>query len=738
MGARGHSDTDRTDRLRRSEADGCAAIREIRISLNGEVLMITIRDPQPGDLYVSPQGKDAWSGRLPEPDASGSDGPLATVARARDLIRARLRYGALPGPLTVWLRGGRYPLAEPLCFGPEDAAPVTYAAYPGETPILDGGLPIIGWREAEINGQRALAAPAPEALGDFRQLFVGGERRPRTRLPAEGYYWMADVPGTRLDSGIFDVSADRFTCAPGDIQPWRNLTDVEVVAPHFWICERMPLASFDPATNLLTSTRRSRFSLRDDSGRAYCRYWVENVREALLQPGQWYLDRAEGLVYYLPLPGEEADSLAAYAPRLAQLLRVVGDPESGRLVRFLRFVGLTWEHTTCEQPDGRLSSDPAGAPYASGVQAAATVPGALYLEGAEHCAIQGCAAQHLGGYVVEIGAGCSGVSVVGSHLWDLGGGGVKLGGSDAAGPLCRRTGNCAITDNHIHAGGRVHQAAVGLLATHAFNNDLSHNHIHDLHYSGISCGWVWGYAESVSQNNRIEKNHIHDLGHGLLSDMGGIYTLGVQPGTVLRGNLIHDIRKWHYGGWAIYPDEGSAHLTIENNVCYDTNAQVFHQHYGRENIVRNNIWAFGEEGIARHSRIGGNPGDLLVPREAGRLAFTFERNILVSAGRPFFLGGRGAPLGRRNFASDLNLYWDTTGAEFLAGDATQDAQGRVHVVTPYPLAAWRALGQDRHSLVADPGFVDLAARDFTLPPGSPALELGFQPIDLSDVGPRAS
>lgn len=699
--------------------------------------MAKIGEPKPGDLYVSPQGNDEWSGRLSEPNAQGTDGPLATVQRARDIIRNLLRYGALDGPQTVWLRGGRYTLSEPLEFGPEDAAPVTYAAYPGETPILDGGRRIAGWRETTINGRPALMAHLPEVAEGrwyFRQLFVAGQRRPRTRLPKEGYYWMADVPGTRPDDGLFGATSDRFRCAPGDIQPWRNLADVDVVVPHYWITERMPIASFDAQSNLVISSRRSRFALNDDLRRTFSRYWVENVFEALEEPGQWYLDRQEGILYYLPLPGEDAQTLEAFAPRLEQLLRIVGDPEAGRLVRFLRFVGLTFEHTDWQLPH---SEQVDGVEYASDPQAAVGVPGAIYLEGAEHCLFQGCTMQHLGGYAVEIGEGCSGIRVMRNHLWDLGGGGVKLGGSDADGALCRRTGNNVIADNHIHAGGRVFHSAVGILATHAFNNELVHNHIHDFYYSGISCGWVWGYAESVSKNNRIEKNHIHDLGHGLLSDMGGIYTLGVQPGTVVRGNLIHDIRKWNYGGWAIYLDEGSSHITVENNVCYDTNSHVFHQHYGRENVVRNNIWAFGEEGVAQHSLIYGRTrSDYLSGLEVGRKAFTFERNILITDGRPFFCGSRGAPLERRNFISDLNLFWDVSGAEFVAGNVTYDAQGRLQVARAYPLEGWRALGQDRHSLVADPRFADLAARDFALSPDSPALELGFQPIDLSDVGPR--
>ena len=249
-------------------------------------------------------------------------------------------------------------------------------------------------------------------------------------------------------------------------------------------------------------------------------------------------------------------------------------------------------------------------------------------------------------------------------------------------------------------------------------NVISHNHIHDLYYTGISVGWRWGYAESAVRDNVIEKNHIHDIGQGWLSDMGGIYMLGVQPGTVLRGNLIHDVTKSSYGGWAIYLDEGSSHMVVENNICYRTSENLFNLHYGRENIVRNNIFAFGGDGLVSYGRI------------EAHLGYTCERNILVSDGRPLFLGGFG-PAARR-ITSDLNLLWDVSGREPVANytgfyrpsGATLD------------LAAWRALGHDRHSVVADPQFRNAAAGDFTLAAGSPAFALGFRPIDMSDVGPR--
>jgi hypothetical protein len=230
---------------------------------------------------------------------------------------------------------------------------------------------------------------------------------------------------------------------------------------------------------------------------------------------------------------------------------------------------------------------------------------------------------------------------------------------------------------------------------------------------------------------RIEKNHIHDIGQGVLSDMGGVYTLGIQPGSTIRGNRIHGVKAAGYGGWAIYPDEGSSHLVIEDNVAHDTTGHVFHQHYGNENTVRNNVFAFGGEGVLALSRGPAHNGG------RGALAFTLERNILVSDGRPVIASGLSddaAEAADRPFLSDLNLFWDVSGAPVALGDGHGAGKGGLRKT--YDLAGWQALGLDRHSLAADPRFVDLAARDLRLAPESPALALGFRPIDLSDVGPR--
>lgn len=672
-------------------------------------------------LYVSPEGKDSWSGRLPEPNADGSDGPFATLPRARDAVRALKAAGRLDGPVTVQLRGGVYPVPAPIEFGPEDSAPVTYQAYPGETPVLDGGTRLSGWRVEEVHGRTAWVLDLPEvAAGEwlFRQLFVNGVRRPRARLPKEGWFWIADAPRTPLTAQLFEGD-DRFIAAEGDLQPWSNLSDVEIVLLHFWIEERLPIESYDPATREVRTRYRSTFCLKDDFKPQYARYFVENVYEALTEPGEWYLDAHTGRLTYLPLPGEDPETTEVVAPRPCQLLRLVGRPEQGAWVEYLRFQGLAFRYTDWHQPTGDFGFGwSSQRPMINAPQAAFNIPGVIYLEGARHCAIADCRIERVGWYGIELADGCHGIQIVGNELADLGAGGVKVNGADAAGPVARRTGCHRITDNHIVSGGRVFHSACGILIRHSYGNLVAHNHIHDLYYTGISVGWVWGYHESVTRDNRIEKNHIHDLGQGLLSDMGGIYTLGVQPGTVLRGNLIHDVKRWNYGGWAIYPDEGSSHLVIEHNVCYRTDSQVFHQHYGRENTVRNNIFAFGAEAVTTLSRP--------VPDHH---ALTFERNIFLADGAPIFASGYALSLDDRNHYADLNLVWDLSGEVKFRGR-------RGGEVVDLTLDEWRALGYDLHSVVADPGFADPAHGDFTLSPDSPVWALGFEPIDLSDVGPR--
>ncbi|HQA39259.1 MAG TPA: right-handed parallel beta-helix repeat-containing protein, partial [Kiritimatiellia bacterium] len=247
---------------------------------------------------------------------------------------------------------------------------------------------------------------------------------------------------------------------------------------------------------------------------------------------------------------------------------------------------------------------------------------------------------------------------------------------------------------------------VGVWIGHAASNTVARNTIHDLYYSGVSAGWKWSFGPNPACANLIEWNRIFRIGQGVLSDLGGIYMLGEQPGSVERFNVMHDIRRARYGGWGVYFDSGSSHILVENNLVYDTeDGGLIHGGRSMNNTVRNNIFAFGEK------------TQLTVDTAPEGEPIRVERNIFVWQERDLFLH---APPARGQFAS--NLYW-------RVGHGAQPLQA-----ADTPTGRW--LAQEPGACAADPLFADAARRDFRLADGSPARKLGFAPFDVSAAGRR--
>ena len=647
-------------------------------------------------LYIAPNGNDHWSGLYPEPLVDKADGPLATIEAARDKIRKLRVKDNVSGNITVFIRSGRYTIQNTIEFTQDDSN-VTYTNFPGEKVIFDCGLKITGWKKTTVNGISACVAEIPEVKSGkwyFRQLFVNGRRKSRTVIPEgkNNFFKVKDVFDREGKTDLFSGS-NSFFFDRGDIKNWTNLQDIEIVMFHKWIEERMPVERVDEKTGFVICSKKTVMRVEKDT-----RYRIENVFEELKKPGQWYLDRNSGLLYYILEKDQTIDSIDVYAPLTLQAIKVVGDPENNNFVEGFKIKGIIMEHADWIHPYGE---------NASCSQAAYRVPGVVFLKGCKNCAIEDCEIRHCGWYGIEISDGCSQIEIRGNRIWDMGAGGVKINGGDARSPALLRTHSIVISDNHIYGCGNVFYSAVGILSMHSANNLISGNHIHNLYYTGISCGWVWGYSENVSKDNIIENNIIHDIGKSLLSDMGGIYTLGVQPGTVIRGNTIYNLEKSEYGAWCIYLDEGSSHIIVENNLCAFTNSQIFHQHYGRENIIRNNIFAFGEEGIIGFSR------------KENHNSFTFERNILLTDRKPFFIFGYGCQ-DAGGIISDLNIFWDISARKVEWGIikrkqdkklSFEDAQKR---------------GFDMHSFFVDPGFVDPVKLDFSLKTEDSVKSIGFK------------
>ncbi len=662
------------------------------------------------DVYVAADGNDAADGSLPR--------PVVSLRRALDRVREiRAADAGRQTPIVVEVADGRHELDDTLVLRPDDsgtpAAPTVIRAAAAARPVISGGRVIHGWEPADDGSARWMARLPTVRLGEwnFVQLYVNGQRRFRPVLPAAGWHTIsATLPPTPAAKG---KGCDRLGFSGEDIRAdWRNIGDVEVVAVHRWAMSRMRIAGIGPlegaAGDSLGAGGGVSFTGRTQAPSEWGefskgnRFVVENVREALGEPGSWYLDRMNGILTYCPRPGETPETVEVVAPRLDRLVLLQGDPAAGRTVEHVRFEGLTFAH-------GNWTLAPEGQSFP---QAEINVGAAISATAARHVAFVDCRVRHIGRYAVEFAAGCSDCALERCDLADLGAGGVLIGrsGGDAswgdAGAVPGAVERIAVRDTTIRHGGRIHSAAVGVWIGHASHCTVEHCDIHDFTYTGVSVGWTWGYGESRSHHNRIAFNRIHHLGHGVLSDMGGVYTLGVSPGTVVEGNVIHDVTSHAYGGWGLYTDEGSTGIVLRGNLVYRTTSGGFHQHYGRDNTIENNIFAAARDWQLQRTRI------------EDHRSFTFGTNIVWwDSAAPLMNGDWSQRVDLRD-----NCYWNASGPVRFPGGGD--------------LAAWQVSGHDAGSVVADPMFVDPAHDDFRLAEDSPARKLGFEAIDAALAGPR--
>lgn len=687
------------------------------LATTSALLLATVTSPVRSaspEFYVAPHGADTWSGTRPEPNADKTDGPFATLARAREAVRRVNGSGTNTHPITVLIRGGEYRLSEPLVFSPGDSGaperPVIYAAYPGECPVFSGGRRIGGWRR----GQDGLwSVEIPEARSGravFRQLFVNGQRRERARWPQEKWFTVAGAANGKEAgwagslSGVKDDELARrsFRFRPGDLRPdWANQEDAEVVVLQFWMAARLRIQALDERQNSVLFTGGSWRPLTWSFG-----YYVDNVAEGLAVPGSWYLNRKTGILQYHALPGEDLTQAEVIAPETLQLVRVAGDADRGEYVHDIVWCGLAFRHTAWDLPES-------GYHY---TQAELPVPAAIQVTGARRCVFEACELSHLGGWAIELGRGCQDNRVIGCVLEDLGAGGLKIGeptdpGSDAA-EACRNE----VSDSRFRHGCKVYLGAPAVWVGQSGGNRIRHNEFTGQFMWAVSLGWNWSYFPlNRSRDNVVERNHVHDLGTGVLGTHGALYCLGVSPGTVLRNNYIHHVHAaeaWG-AGEGIILDNGCIGIVVENNVVHDAVAGGWGCNFNcLGNIIQNNVFVNGL--TYQLTRYGDAPEG--PPPPNGEV---FTRNLVV---------WREGPLIKErdwwSFATlwDYNLYWQSRGEPIR--------------FMRYTFDEWKAKGLDVHSVIADPLFVDPEKNDFRLRPESPAFKLGFRPIDLSDVGPR--
>ncbi|MEN6645319.1 MAG: right-handed parallel beta-helix repeat-containing protein [Armatimonadia bacterium] len=685
-------------------------------------------------LYVSPQGRDTWSGTLAAPNAAKTDGPLATVTAARDAARRLHARLGTTKPVAVVILGGTYRMAEPLVLTPEDSF-VAYQAYPGQKVVLSGGLPVTGWQPAEGKLWRATIPAAANRQWQFQQLFVNGQRRLRARTPnlvkptpttplgdTTGYFVTAGKAPPLVDAAGKETSQDSiaFRFKEGDLKNWPNLSDIQVSVYHSWETSRHRLASVDEANRVVTFTGKAVWPFERWGPKQ--RYFVENLPEALDEPGEWYLDCATGVLSYWPLPGEDLRQAEVIAPRLTRLVELRGDARLGQWVEGVSFTGLTFGHQDWElEPQGH-----------SDAQATVTAPAAIMADAALNCTFKECDLSHVGSYGLWLRAGCKNNLIEGCRIHDLGVGGIRIGEAQMPPSDEITSSGNTVRNCHLFDGGHVYPAGHGIWIGQSFGNLIAHNEIHDFNYSGMSVGWNWGDSPTRTHDNIIEYNHVHHCMNHQLNDGGAIYCLGTSPGSIIRNNVFHDIWPFSGIGWGIYLDATTSQYLVENNVVFNTlSGDLMYNNGGHEHVIQNNIfgpcaqqqlWPYWEKRINtfRRNLIYFTESDLFIPFSEGSLRQRLEANETPAVW-------------------DENLYWNPEQPDIK--------------FYGYDFAQWQKLGLDTKSLVADPQWIGTGPHGFPVPalypdkpgqtlfpvfkPSSPALKLGIKPIDTSTVGIQA-
>ena len=638
-----------------------------------------------------------------------------TLHAALTAIRSARRAGA-EQPYTVRLRGGEYRLKEPLRIG-KGLDRVTIEPYGREEVSIIGGRKLTGFAPDRFNGIDCLSLHIPEAEGGkwvFTDLYVGGKAAERCPYPKDHNYGKAlkildcEPAGTGLNDASKWVAVDPEQLRASGIRKEDLELGATVNFCHLWMDEHSPIEDIDFETGRITLSLRARYRThpakneRDELEEL----WFENIPGAFGAPGDFYLDRAEGMLYYVPRDESEWDSgLAAYAPELTTLVSITGSTRGA--VENFRLRGLRFSVTR-----GDYSCPWENPKYAASPQSLVDSPAAVELRGARGCVISECEFTNIGLYSVRIDRGCEGDRVEDCYIHDNGGGGVILDGADVGEPEDQTVKYCTVRRCEMLRLGRRYHCSCGILSKHAFGCEFTDNEITDLYYSGISCGWVWGYRASRSRDNLIENNRISHLGQRMLSDLGGVYLLGAQPGTVVRANEIFDVTCRSYGAWCLYTDEGSGMVLLEDNVCYDVAENCFHQHYGKMNTIRNNVFAQSRANAVR------------ITRYEGHVSFFYENNIISAPGQNV------VRMNEKHYTESgvgcaENLLWTGSGSE-PQYTVYVDGEGDVSK----PLSWVRENGKENGSIVADPKFVDEKNGDFSLEDDSPAYDLGFRPLSL--------
>lgn len=713
--------------------------RMLSVSALLVAIVMTLNQPTTAfEVFVSPQGNDSWSGKLEEPNADKTDGPVATLMVARDKVRAFKRKNKNDDePIFITMRAGTYRQTEPVQLGEADSgtekSPVVIRAFAGEQPILSGGVEVTGFTPVSSN---ILSAPLPEAIKDpslVRLVLFQGRRLPMARWPnvdpkqpiAGGWAYVAgERPAKAWDKVAGETEANRseFTVRKEDARRWANPAEGELfifTRFNYWN-DLVPIAAVNNALGKIETKEKCSYVIRPGD-----RYFVQGMREELDAPGEWYIDRNQRQILVCSTSDPSKITLDLCATPI--LIGMRND------AHHIRIDGLTLQGATGS---------------------------AISALGAQHCEFINCTVQHTGdisGHGIALVDGGHN-RVADCDISDTGGSGVFTSGGDYK---TLQPAEHVVQNNHIHHTGVITVRSAGVwlsgVGSSALNND-----IHDCPRMGVMM--------SFGANNQlctVEYNHIYRVNQQS-QDTGAIYASGRDwvsgRGHRIRYNYIHDSlgfgwdgKKWSspYYAWGIYLDDACSSCDVIGNIIVRCPRAAIMVHSGQSNRIENNIFVDG--GLQQIELRGWDSkhSHWLAQQE------TIEKRYQETKDVPAWKEIRGyksvqetvSPNGdvmvdnviRRNIFSYKGrevMYMDVINLPEKRLDCDNNlifVKGGVPTVLQdekFKLSwkAWQSLGRDQKSKLGDPKFKDPSKDDYRLNDDSPAFGLGFEAIPVEKIG----
>ncbi|MDX2432763.1 MAG: right-handed parallel beta-helix repeat-containing protein, partial [Bacteroides sp.] len=727
---------------------------------------ITCNTDKSIELYVSIDGNDSATGSLSD--------PFATIPKAVEAVRD-LRKSGNSNPATIYLRDGRHQLNQTLVLGIEDGASslvesspieeygagplegpahLTFAACPGEHPVVSAGMPVKGWTllespPAELPANavgKVWIADMPEALEKFYTLYDEKGRLMRAR--DKGF-----VPTKPGDKRTLHFPQ-------GSLKNRDNISDVEIqIRPsRAWVVNMLPLESVDETTGVALTSVSATYEmsklppyLLEIMGDDAASVWVENVLDELDEPGEWVVNTLSRKIYLWPSnPAPDGSPHGILAPTTTELIRVEGEIDyegpADKPVRGIAFSGLTFSHAdrwAWTNDENRVGW---GMQHDWDIFDRPTA--LLRFRGAEECLVNDCRFVASGGSGVRMDLHAQRNRVINSEFTRLGEAGILLSGY---GPGTKDVNHHNdIINNHIHHFSEITWHSPGIWAWQSGHNHIANNFVHHAGYSGILStgrvrpdsrpnseggrtvrhaeidqsaientnytyeGWLRREPYLHARHNLVEYNEITHLVQKL-ADGNGIYVSGTGGGNIIRYNYLHDNAEAHLP--APIRCDGDQHETlILGNVLYHNSAFASGiASHGINDIINNFIVA-----------------PLAVPRK-GYLSYIqypvkgtrVYHNIIISHPDGGMAHGEIAKnqpgAYRPNIVEtemDSNLYYHPGDPNWMDEH----------------LQRMQAVGKEKASLFADPMFKDPAGGDFSFREGSPALKLGIESLDVSKMG----